>query len=123
MSDALLRLRNIRKSFGGARALTDGQLDLYSGEITALIGENGAGKSTLVKILTGVYQPDTGSIELNGRRVTIASPAAALKLGISVIHQESVVFDDLSAAENVFVAARPRRHGFIDWRTLHNQAR
>ena len=98
-SDPVLSLLNISKSFGGTRALVDGQLDLHAGEVTALIGENGAGKSTLVKILTGIYQPDCGVIRLDGAPVRIHSPADAQKLGISVIHQESIVFDDVSVAE------------------------
>jgi rhamnose transport system ATP-binding protein len=122
MSAPLLSLRNLRKSFGGTRALTEGHLDLHAGQVTALIGENGAGKSTLVKILTGVHQPDAGSIRLEGREVRIGSPVEARRLGISVIHQESVVFDDLSVAENIFVTAMPRRLGVIDWRAMDQAA-
>ena len=118
----ILSLRNISKSFGGTRALTDAQLDLHSGQVTALVGENGAGKSTLVKILTGIYQPDDGIIRLDGSPVRIHSPADAQKLGISVIHQESVVFDDVSVAENIFVTARPRRYGLIDWAQMRRRA-
>ena len=120
--DPVLTLRNISKSFGGTRALTDAQLDLHCGQVTALIGENGAGKSTLVKILTGIYQPDSGVIQLDGSPVRINSPADAQKVGISVIHQESVVFDDVSVAENIFVTARPRRYGLIDWREMRRRA-
>jgi rhamnose transport system ATP-binding protein len=118
----LLTLRDIAKSFSGTRALVAGQLDLYPGEVTALIGENGAGKSTLVKILTGLYQPDSGVICLDGAPVRINSPAEAQKVGISVIHQESVVFDDVSVAENIFVTARPRRYGLIDWAQTRRRA-
>jgi rhamnose transport system ATP-binding protein len=110
-SGPILSLRNISKSFGGTRALTDAQLDLHSGQVTALIGENGAGKSTLVKILTGIYQPDGGVIRLDGWPVRIHSPTDAQKLGISVIHQESVVFDDVSVAENIYVTARRQCRG------------
>ena len=118
----ILSLQNISKSFGGTRALADGQLELHSGQVTALVGENGAGKSTLVKILTGIYQPDGGVIRLDGSPVRIQSPASAQQLGISVIHQESVVFDDVSVAENIFVTARPRRHGLIDWGEMRRRA-
>ena len=118
----ILTLRDIAKSFSGTRALVAGQLDLYPGEVTALIGENGAGKSTLVKILTGLYQPDSGVICLDGAPVRINSPAEAQKVGISVIHQESVVFDDVSVAENIFVTARPRRYGLIDWAGTRRRA-
>jgi rhamnose transport system ATP-binding protein len=122
MSLPVLSLGNITKSFGGTRALTDGRLDLHPGQVTALIGENGAGKSTLVKILTGVYQPDGGIIQVDGSPVRINSPAAAQRLGISVIHQESVVFDDVSVAENIFVTARPRRYGVIQWGEMRRRA-
>jgi rhamnose transport system ATP-binding protein len=118
----LLSLRGVKKSFGGVHALMDGQLDLYPGSVTALIGENGAGKSTLVKILTGVLQPDAGEIRIDGKIVQITSPAVAQQLGISVIHQESVVFDALSVAENIFITARPRRHGLIDWARMRRDA-
>jgi rhamnose transport system ATP-binding protein len=120
----LVQLSGISKSFSGTRALESVELALYAGSITALVGENGAGKSTLVKILTGIHQPDDGCITLCGKRVRIRSPAHAQQLGISVIHQEAVVFDELSVAENIFVTARPRRWGLIDWaRTRRDAAR
>jgi rhamnose transport system ATP-binding protein len=122
MSGPILTLRNISKSFGGTRALSDAQLDLHLGQVTALVGENGAGKSTLVKILTGIYHPDGGVIRLDGSPVRINSPSEAQKLGISVIHQESVVFDDVSVAENIFVTARPRRYGLINWAQMRRRA-
>lgn len=119
---ALLQLSGISKSFGGTHALESVELALYPGSITALVGENGAGKSTLVKILTGIYQPDGGRITLCGRSVRIRSPAHAQQLGISVIHQEAVVFDELSVAENIFLTARPRRWGLIDWVRMRRDA-
>ena len=122
MTAPLLRLSGITKSFGGVRALTRGELELHSGQVTALIGENGAGKSTLVKILTGVYSPDAGSIEIEGRTAPIRSPQDALKLGISVIHQERVLFDDLTVAENIFAGQTPARRGIIGWRNIHSRA-
>jgi rhamnose transport system ATP-binding protein len=118
----LVQLSGISKSFGGTRALESVELALYAGSITALVGENGAGKSTLVKILTGIHQPDGGRITLCGKRVRIRSPAHAQQLGISVIHQEAVVFDELSVAENIFVTARPRRWGLIDWGRMRRDA-
>ena len=118
----LLQLTGIRKSFGGTRALVDGSLNLHAGQVTALIGENGAGKSTLVKILTGVLLPDAGEIRLDGRPMRFASPQVAQHAGISAIHQESVLFDDLSVAENIFVSAWPQRGGRIDWRSLNTRA-
>jgi rhamnose transport system ATP-binding protein len=118
----LLSLTGIRKSFGGVRALEDVSLELHTGSVTALIGENGAGKSTLVKVLSGVHQPDSGDIRLDGKAVRIAHPNAARGLGIGVVHQECQVFDNLSVAENLFVNSQPRRHGAVDWRTLRARA-
>jgi rhamnose transport system ATP-binding protein len=122
MTQPLLTLSNVRKSFGGVRALLDASLQLYSGEVTALIGENGAGKSTLVKILTGVHRPEGGAISLNGSPLTITSPQDATRAGISVIHQESVVFDDLSVAENIFAGEPLRRFGLLDHRRMKTEA-
>jgi rhamnose transport system ATP-binding protein len=118
----LLRLTDIRKSFGGVRALAGVNLELHRGTITALLGENGAGKSTLVKILTGVYPPDGGSVLLDGQALPIPTPTAARALGIGVVHQESLVFDQLTVAENLFVNAHPSRRGIIDWRGLRARA-
>jgi rhamnose transport system ATP-binding protein len=122
MSAPSLRIAGLAKSFGGTRALVRGELELYAGQVTALVGENGAGKSTLVKILAGVLQPDSGSIELDGKRIHIRSPHDAQRVGISVIHQESVVFDDLSVAENICVASRQHRRGLIDWPDMQRRA-
>jgi rhamnose transport system ATP-binding protein len=122
MAEPVLTLTRLRKEFGGTRALADASLDLYAGEVTALIGENGAGKSTLVKVLAGLHQPDAGEIRLDGRSVRFESPAAARALGISVIHQESVLFDNLSVAENILIDARPTRRGVISWREMRRRA-
>jgi rhamnose transport system ATP-binding protein len=119
----LLSLAGISKSFPGVRALSGVSLELYPGEVTALIGENGAGKSTLVKILTGIYQPDEGSITLAGEPVAFASARAAELAGITAIHQETVLFDELSVAENIFLGHAPRgRFGLIDWRAMNARA-
>lgn len=122
MADPILRMDGITKVFGGTRALVNGSLSLYPGQVTALIGENGAGKSTLVRTLTGVYPPDGGEIYLDGKPVRVASPSAAQKLGIGVIHQESVVFEDLTVAENIFVTERPLRFGMVDWDAMNRHA-
>ncbi len=123
MAAPILTLTRLRKEFGGTRALADASLELYPGEVTALIGENGAGKSTLVKVLAGLHQPDAGEIRLDGQIVRVESPAAARGLGISVIHQESVLFDNLSVAENILIDARPARRGLISWREMRRRAR
>jgi rhamnose transport system ATP-binding protein len=97
----LIAARGISKSFAGVEVLRDVDLDLFRGEIHALLGENGAGKSTLAKILAGVHRPSRGTIALNGETVEIHSPIAAQKLGITLIHQEPISFPDLSVAENL----------------------
>jgi rhamnose transport system ATP-binding protein len=122
MPDPLLVLAHVGKTFGATRALAKASLELHAGEVTALIGENGAGKSTLVKMLAGLYQPDTGEIRIDGQPVRIDSPAAARKLGISIVHQESLLFDNLSVAENVLIDAIPRRRGLIDHGELMRRA-
>jgi len=118
----LLRLTDIRKSFGGVRALAGVNLEMHRGSITALLGENGAGKSTLVKILTGVHHPDAGSVELDGKPIRIPTPTAARDLGIGVVHQECLVFDQLTVAENLFVNAHPSPRRLIDWNALQSRA-
>lgn len=110
-----LSLRNISKEFPGVKALSEVSLDLYPGQVTALVGENGAGKSTIVKILTGIYQPNSGTIEVDGKETSFANPHAASDAGVTAIHQETVLFDDLSVAENIFIGHAPRgRFGLID---------
>jgi rhamnose transport system ATP-binding protein len=97
----LLSMRGITKQFAGVEVLRDVDLDLMPGEIHALLGENGAGKSTFSKIIAGVHRPTRGTIKLNGEIVDVASPIAAQKLGITLIHQEPISFPDLSVAENL----------------------
>jgi rhamnose transport system ATP-binding protein len=119
-----LTLAGIGKSFPGVRALHDVSLSLYPGQVTALIGENGAGKSTLVKIMTGIYQPDSGTITVDGNPVSLAGAHAAFANGITAIHQETVLFDELSVAENIFLGHAPRtRLSLIDWSTMRANAR
>lgn len=113
-----LELRNLSKSFGPTRAVQNVSFALRERGVMALIGENGAGKSTIVKLLTGVYQPDAGEIWLEGRAVRIANPQSAWDLGISVIHQETVMFDELSVAENLFIGHLPLKRGLVDWKQL-----
>lgn len=118
-----VRLKGISKSFPGVRALSNVDLALHPGQVTALIGENGAGKSTLVKVMTGIYQPDEGAIEINGKPADLPSAFAALKQGITAIHQETVLFDELSVAENIFLGHAPKnRFGLIDWKKMYAEA-
>ena len=123
MTEPLLTLSGISKSFPGVRALHEVSLELHAGEVTALIGENGAGKSTLVKILTGIYQPDAGDILIAGQPVTLPSAHAAFEAGITAIHQETVLFDELTVAENIYLGHAPRtRLNTIDWTAMRRQA-
>ena len=120
----VLRLHGICKHFHGVTALKDVALTVRAGEVMALIGENGAGKSTLVKTLTGIYQPDAGHIEVNGQRVLFASPQDAMDAGITAVHQETVMFDELTVAENIYIGRQPQT-GYparIDWALMASQA-
>jgi len=121
--EVVLELRHAVKSFGAVRALVDGSVELRAGEVHALLGENGAGKSTLVKILAGVYQPDSGTLLVGGQPVTLHSPAAAKAAGIAVIYQEPTLFPDLTVAENMFIGRQPLRSGRrIDRREMREEA-
>jgi rhamnose transport system ATP-binding protein len=113
----------ITKTFPGVKALDQVKLDLYPGQVTALVGENGAGKSTTVKILTGIYQPDGGTIRIHDTAVTFSNPNDASNAGITAIHQETVLFDELSVAENIFIGHAPKtRFGLIDKAEMHTSA-
>ena len=96
-----IRLRGITKSFGGKKANDDIWLDIYRGEILALLGENGSGKTTLMNILAGIYFPDSGKIYLNGEEIVIRSPKDAFSYGIGMVHQHFKLVDVFSAAENI----------------------
>jgi ribose transport system ATP-binding protein len=105
----LVTIKDLDKSFPGVRALKKARFELFPGEVHALMGENGAGKSTLMKILAGIYQKDAGEILIEGEPVDIASPRAAQDLGISIIHQELNLMNELTAAQNIFIGREPKR--------------
>ncbi|MEZ5870092.1 MAG: sugar ABC transporter ATP-binding protein [Defluviimonas denitrificans] len=120
----VLALDGVTKTFPGVRALSEVSLNLYPGEVTALVGENGAGKSTVVKILTGIYQPDGGTIRVDGAAARFPTAQDAAAAGITAIHQETVLFDELSVAENIFLGHAPRgRFGLIDTARMMSAAR
>lgn len=120
----ILSLNGVSKIFPGVKALDGVQLDLYPGQVTALIGENGAGKSTVVKILTGIYQPSEGTIELDGQWVSFPTAHDASSAGVTAIHQETVLFDDLSVAENIYLGHAPKNQfGLIDTKKMTSDAR
>ena len=107
-SDLLVRMEGIDKSFPGVQALADARFELRPGEVHALVGENGAGKSTLMKVLSGIYRKDAGTIWYKGQEVDIPDPRAGLDLGISMIHQELVLAPHLTVAQNIFLGREPR---------------
>ncbi|MGG7517790.1 sugar ABC transporter ATP-binding protein [Allorhizobium undicola] len=117
-------MRGISQIFPGVKALDGVNIALYPGQVTALIGENGAGKSTLVKILTGIYRPNEGEILIDGQVMRFASAQDAIDAGVTAIHQETVLFDELTVGENIFLGHAPRtRFGLIDWRSIHARSR
>ncbi len=119
----VLSLAQVTKTFPGVRALSEVSLDLYPGKVTALVGENGAGKSTVVKVLTGIYQPDDGSIVVDGQPTGFPTPQSAERAGVTAIHQETVLFDELSVAENIFLGHAPKgRFGLIDAAAMTRKA-
>jgi rhamnose transport system ATP-binding protein len=120
----VLQLSGITKRFNGVHALNGVRLSIRPGEVMALIGENGAGKSTLVKTLTGIHRPDAGSILLDGKEVAFGSPQEAMAAGITAVHQETVMFDELTVAENIYVGRHPTRGaaGRIDWKQIETEA-
>ncbi|TMV89302.1 sugar ABC transporter ATP-binding protein [Thioclava sp. BHET1] len=118
-----LRLEGIVKTFPGVRALDDVGFDVRAGEVHALLGENGAGKSTLMKVLAGMYEPDEGSIYIEGEAVTMRSPLEAKARGVVLIHQELSLAEEMSVAENIYLGELPRKSlGRVDWKTLHSNA-
>ena len=100
---AAVQMRNVTKTFGSVIANDKVNLDIYKGEILALLGENGSGKTTLMNMLSGIYFPDDGQIFINGKEVVIASPKDAFSLGIGMVHQHFKLVDVLSAAENIIL--------------------
>ena len=123
MIEPRLSLHGISKSFPGVKALDDVSFSVRPGTVHAVCGENGAGKSTLMKIINGLYQPDTGEIVLDGKPVQVRNPIDARGLGIAMIAQELLYVPDMTIAENLFFGRLPRRFGAIDWRTVRRDAR
>src|SRR5262249_3270903 len=107
MSSAIVSMRDVTRRFGPVVANDRVSLELRAGEVHALVGENGAGKSTLMKVLYGLHPPHGGTIEVDGRAVRIDSPAAAMKLGLGMVHQHFLLVDTLTVAENVVLGREP----------------
>jgi ABC-type sugar transport system ATPase subunit len=121
IQNTLIEIRNISKSFPGVKALKNVSLDIYSGEVHVLIGENGAGKSTLIKIITGIYQNDSGEIRLKGKLVHFTNPKQAIKAGISVIHQELSLIPDLTVADNMFLGREVAKGKFLEKKVMNQR--
>ncbi len=119
--EPVLSIRSISKGFGAVRALTDIDLDVYPGEVVALVGDNGAGKSTLVKILAGVHPADSGVITFNGAQVSIPSPTASRELGIATVFQDLALCDNLDVVANLFLG-RERGGVLVDEELMEEQA-
>jgi ribose transport system ATP-binding protein len=117
MQDAWLQVRGLSKHFGGARALSDVDIDIHAGEVHGLVGANGAGKSTLIRCLAGVTTPDEGVISLDGAPVTLGTPRDAEQAGLAFIHQELNLVPHFSSLENILLGApKVKRAGIIDWK-------
>lgn len=123
MSEYILEMRNISKSFAGVQALKDVSIRCQPGLVYGLVGENGAGKSTLMKILAGAYSSDAGEIVYKGELRDHASTAEIIESGISIIYQELALVRQMSVAENIFLGREPRRRlGVLDLKTLHERS-
>jgi rhamnose transport system ATP-binding protein len=124
LSEYILELRNVSKTFPGVKALSAVHFELRPGEIHALMGENGAGKSTFIKIITGVYEPDGGEFFIDGKPAVIRTPLDAQALGIAAIYQHVTCFPDISVAENIFMGHEKTTSPFkyIDWKTMNGEA-
>lgn len=123
MPQALLKAVDISKSFAGVHALNHVSLEIQPGEIHCLAGENGCGKSTLIKIISGVYQMDSGSIEFNGKKLTKITPSEAISLGIQVIYQDFAVFPNLTVMENLAINTElAANRKFVNWKRMRQIA-
>ena len=114
MGEIILKMQGIQKYFPGVHALDDAQLEIRSGEVMGLIGENGAGKSTLMKILTGIYPKDGGTIEFFGEQIEINGPKDAQNRGICIVHQELNLMQHLTVADNIFIGRESTKGLFLD---------
>ncbi|MEV5706269.1 sugar ABC transporter ATP-binding protein [Actinoallomurus sp. NPDC052274] len=123
MTEEILRVRGLRKRFPGVVALDGVDFDLRPGEVHVLLGENGAGKSTLIKMLSGAYHPDEGTIFVDGRETAIRTAEDAQRLGIATIYQEFNLVPQLTVAENLMLGRPPRRFGFVDKKAMYRHAR
>lgn len=122
MTTPVLSMRGIGKRFGAVQALTDVDFDVRPGEVVALVGDNGAGKSTLVKIISGVYGSDSGTIEVEGREVHIHGPKSAQALGIATVFQDLALADNLDVVANLFLGQEATAGGVLDEETMESRS-
>ena len=118
----LLEVKHISKSFPGVKALEDINLSVDKGEVLCIAGENGAGKSTLIKVLSGIYIPEEGEIWFDGKKCDFSGPTDSLAAGISVVHQEHKLLENLTVAENIYFGRFPMRKGLVDYKKLFSDA-
>ncbi|BBK77914.1 MULTISPECIES: sugar ABC transporter ATP-binding protein [Clostridium] len=121
-SDIVLEMKGISKFFPGVKALLNVDFTLRKGEIHTLMGENGAGKSTLIKVLTGVYEIDEGTIALKGKQIKISCTQEAQNYGISTVYQEVNLCPNLTVAENIFIGREPMKNGCINWKKMNEDS-
>jgi len=121
-AEPLLRLRGISKHFGAVHALTNIDLDLYSGAVTALVGDNGAGKSVLIKCISGIYQPDAGELYWEGERVSVRTPRDAAALGIETVYQDLALCDNLDIVQNMFLGREDTNGIVLDGERMETAA-
>ncbi|GAC1386571.1 MAG: ATP-binding cassette domain-containing protein [Acidimicrobiales bacterium] len=123
MTDPILRVQGLNKSFGAVHVLHDVDFAVYPGEVTALVGDNGAGKSTLIKCVAGIYTLDTGQMYWQGQPVSITSPSVASSLGIEFVYQDLALADNLDITQNMFLGRELRRGPFLLDATMETKAR
>lgn len=122
--EPIIQMKGISKHFGGLQALRNVSIDLFRGEILGLVGHNGAGKSTLIKILSGAYHADVGTIYFEGKEVGIRNPKDAKQLGIETIYQDLALADNLNVATNMFLGREKKKHfGFLDTQSMEIDTR
>ncbi len=123
MSTPILSLRGVNKSFGPVHVLKNVDLDIYSGQVTALVGDNGAGKSTLIKCIAGIYSPDGGDFLFEGNKVEINGPREATALGIEVVYQDLALCDNLDIVHNMFLGREVKKGYVLNESNMESLAR
>jgi D-xylose transport system ATP-binding protein len=123
VSEPILSLRNINKSFGAVHVLRGVDLDIYPGQVTALVGDNGAGKSTLIKCIAGIYTPESGEYYFEGKPVTVNGPRDATALGIEVVYQDLALCDNLDIVHNMFLGREKKKGITLDEANMEQLAR